>query len=108
MDTRVDLHPMSPLGLTRTGRACLSSIVEPGLHVGRRVLRPHLARGLIPIPNTPPRRQRGSLPINALLKERRQTQPLQPHTDLPPTPLRNRLMLALAYDAGLRREELCL
>src|SRR3954468_2351913 len=45
MDTRVGLHPMSPLGLTTTGRAPFSSVVEPGLHVGRHVRLPYLARG---------------------------------------------------------------
>src|SRR5579871_3945085 len=45
MDTRVGLHPMSPLGLTTTGRAPFSSVVEPGLHGGRHVRLPALARG---------------------------------------------------------------
>src|SRR6516162_957966 len=44
MDIRVGLHPMSPLGLTTTGRAPFSSVVKPGLHVGRHVRLPCLAR----------------------------------------------------------------
>jgi len=45
--------PYEPLGLTRTGRAPFLLLLKLGLHVGRHVRLPHLARGLIPVPYWP-------------------------------------------------------
>jgi hypothetical protein len=54
MDTRVDLHPMSPLGLTRTGRAPFLLLLNRRLNDRLHARLTYLPRTLIPVPDSAP------------------------------------------------------
>src|SRR5438874_1125054 len=54
MDTGWNCTLLSPLGLTRTGRAPLSLVVDPVLNDDLYACLAHLPRALIPVPNSGP------------------------------------------------------
>jgi len=84
--------PYEPSRSHQDWEGSLSSVVEPGLHVGGHVRLPHLARGLILVPDTSPVANDDAAPSSTRLAtthRRPQRAPPKPATPASPRPAAN-------------------